>query len=68
MAKCVHDGDTGSADSVYMAESIEEVKAYLRSKQSMVSPSGSLYAKPNTDTIELVLRFLLSDVADEDKV
>ena len=51
-----------------MAESIEEVEAYLRSKQSMVSPSGSLYAKPNTDTIELVLRFLLSDVADEDNV
>lgn len=68
MAKCVHDGDTGSGDSVYMAESIEEVKAYLRSRQSLVSPSGSLYAKPNTDTIELVLRYLLSDVKDEDNV
>ena len=54
-----HDGDTMSCDTVYITESVEEVKKYLGSLASIMTPAGKLYTPANTDTIELVLRNLL---------
>lgn len=54
------DGDTCSADTVYLKESVEEVKRYLQTRAFLVSPSGNLTTSANTDTIALVLKSLLT--------
>ena len=56
------DGDQTSADTVYIADTIEQVRKYIYSLGALIHPSGGLHVSATTDTIELVLRNLLSDV------
>ena len=58
------DGDTSSGDFVYTKDAVEVVTKYIRSRASLVSPSGQLYTSADNDIIKLVLNNLLSDVDD----
>lgn len=52
------DGDTGSATSIMVKESIEETTKYLGTRAAWVKPSGQPRASVVYDTSELVIRNL----------
>lgn len=54
------DGDTGSATSIMVKESLLETEAYLKTRVAWVTPSGRMRASTVYDTSELVVRNLTS--------
>lgn len=58
-----YDGDTCSAETVYLKDSGEEIKRYLHSRSFAISASGKLVTSANNDTITLVLKSLLTTPA-----
>lgn len=61
------DGDTMSANAIYMDESVEEVRQYLLSKKAYVDAGGGLLASAAVDTVDRVLRNM-SGKAEEHEV
>lgn len=54
------DGDTGSATSIMIKESLEETERYLGTRVAWITPSGKMRASVVYDTSELVVRNLTS--------
>lgn len=52
------DGDTGSATTVMLKDSIEEIEAYLGTRNAWVKPDGRVRASVSYDTSDLVVRNL----------
>jgi len=52
------DGDTGSATSIMVNDSLRETEAYLKTRVAWITPSGRMRASVVYDTSELVVRNL----------
>lgn len=52
------DGDTGSATTLMLKDSLEEIEAYLGTRNAWVKPDGRVRASVSYDTSDLVVRNL----------
>lgn len=48
------DGDMGSQISIYLDESIKEIKEFLNTKQAYLNPKGGFMNSPYVDTVQRV--------------